>query len=181
VVAATNRDLAGLVKEGRFRSDLFFRLSVLLVGVMPLRERPDDIPLLAAHFLAGTDGARQRQRRFSAAAEALLRRQRFPGNVRELFNLVQRAAVMIESDEIDALDLVELLAGADPGAGAAGLEPSASFIFREAKARAIEEFERGFVTDLLRKHHGNVTRASREAGKDRRAFGRLVKKYGLQP
>jgi DNA-binding NtrC family response regulator len=176
IVAATNGDLQSLVNERRFRSDLFFRLSVLPVHLMPLRERRADIPLLATHFLAQCAAAgASRGRSFTEAALEVLYRQDFPGNVRELYNLVQRASVMIEVDDIDAADLTALISGIDQPCRSS----MTSVIFRDAKARAIEAFERSFVTDLLRKHSGNVTRASREARKDRRAFGRLVKKYRL--
>jgi two-component system response regulator GlrR len=175
VVAATNRDLPALVKEHRFRADLYFRFSVLPVHIMPLRERRADIPLLARHFVeehAANAGGRELS--FTEAALQRLAAHDFPGNVRELYNLVQRAAVMVDGETIDVPDLVAL------GLCAPTAAVTSSATFRLAKARAVEEFERDFVARLLDKHGGNITRASREASTDRRAFGRLVKKHGLQ-
>lgn len=204
ILAATNRDLGALVAEQRFRPDLYFRLSVLLVHLMPLRERAGDIPILAAHFLerclAATPG---RPLRLTPAALEHLARHDYPGNVRELSNLIQRAAVMVEGEEIDVQDLrqdfrrdarrEDRVAPSTPSPSDAMSEPRADApsvaaappsprrgeTFREAKAQAVEDFERAFVAELLRKHAGNITRASRDARKDRRAFGRLVKKLGL--
>jgi DNA-binding NtrC family response regulator len=187
ILAATNRDLATLVSQQRFRADLFFRLGVLLVHIMPLRDRRSDIPILAAHFIERCTGATpERRLRFTPRALELLAHHDFPGNVRELFNLVQRAAVMIEGDEIDAADLTPPAAASAPAPRseappAPRPAPMTSATFRDAKARAVEAFERSFVADLLARHDGNITRASREARKDRRAFGRLVKKHGLDP
>jgi len=181
VVGASNRDLGRLVESRQFRADLYFRLNVLPVHIMPLRERRGDVSLLARHFLelhARAPGVGPR--RFAAGALAALAAYDFPGNVRELSNLVQRAVVMATGPEIRAEDLRALLPAAsapEPAADAAARPSPGSF--REAKTRAIAAFERAFVSDLLRRHAGNITRASREAHKDRRAFGRLVKKYGL--
>jgi two-component system response regulator GlrR len=188
VLAATNRDLGALVAQQRFRADLYFRLGVLLVHLMPLRERAGDIPILVAHFLERCAAATGRTLRLTPAAVEHLVGHDYPGNVRELSNLIQRAAVMVEGEEIDVgdLEIKRPPATSSEATARASAPPSASLgpvrrgdTFREAKARAVEEFERAFVAELLRKHAGNITRASREARKDRRAFGRLVKKLGL--
>jgi len=186
VVAATNRDLGARVRDGRFRADLFFRLNVLRIDVPPLRERRTDIPLLAAHFLHRWDGVRAHPRAPTAAALAKLCGHAWPGNVRELENVLRRTLATIAQDavEIDETDvdlawtLVATQAGPPVVAQSAGVvRPGVAESFRVAKARAIAEFERCFVVQLLREHDGNITQAARAAHKDRRALGRLVKKY----
>jgi DNA-binding NtrC family response regulator len=175
VLAATNRNLVQLVKEQRFRSDLLYRLSVLPVHLPPLRERRGDIPLLAGHFLARATPTGVT--RMSDRALAALGGYDFPGNVRELANIIQRAMVMAEGPCIEEVDL--LFISGEPGARRPPGPAVIGSSFRQAKAQAIAEFERTLVASLLAKHGGNVTQASREARQDRRAFGRLVKKYRL--
>jgi two-component system response regulator GlrR len=174
VIAATNGDLPSLVKQRKFRADLFFRLNIVPLRLLPLRERASDIPLLAARFLeVCNQEARGEPKRLTERAMDSLMRYRWPGNVRELYNLVQRAVVLVEGNEIDAKDLFYEQPATEPVASVAPRS------FREAKAQAVAEFERQFVASLLQRYEGNISRASREAGKDRRAFGRLVKKYSL--
>jgi DNA-binding NtrC family response regulator len=173
VIAATNRDLEACVREQRFRSDLYFRLNVLPLQLPPLRQRRGDIPVLAHRFLQEAMAAPGvRARSFSPAALGALLRHPWPGNVRELQNVVRRAAVASESPQIRPADL------ALPG-GVVEEGPAPPVHFRAARAAALEGFERRYIERLLRRHDGNVTRAAREAQKDRRAFGRLIKKYGI--
>jgi DNA-binding NtrC family response regulator len=171
VLAATNRDLQASVRERAFRSDLYFRLSVLHVDLPPLRDRRGDVELLACSFLQ--DCSRWMEappRGFSPAALRALSRHEWPGNVRELGNVVQRAAVTSDGEQILPCHLeLSSTPSASPSAG--GGE------FRAARAAAVAAFERRYVEDLLRRHQGNVTRAAREARQDRRAFGRLIKKH----
>jgi DNA-binding NtrC family response regulator len=175
IVAAANRPLEPLVRDSVFRSDLFYRLNVLRLHLAPLRERPADIPLLARHFIERLCAETSAPRKLlTAAALRKLECHAWPGNVRELFNVIQRAVVFSEGNRILAADIA---LGFDREAEAG---PDASDGFRQAKARALEDFERRYVERLLRKHEGNVTRAAREAKKERRAFGRLVKKLGIQ-
>jgi DNA-binding NtrC family response regulator len=188
VLAATNRDLAALVEERRFRADLYFRLNVLRIEIIPLRQRPGDIPLLARHFLRRVAGDRaggtsSPERRLSDAALQKLGRYHWPGNVRELENVLVRALVRAapNAPEIDEGD-IDLAVTAAPAAMAPPADPAPrDESFRLAKARAVAEFERVFVREMLHRHGGNITRAARAAGKDRRAFGRLVKKYLPSP
>lgn len=171
IIAATNRVLETCVRDNQFRADLYFRLNVLRLRLPPLRERPGDIVPLAMHFLdrfrRPDDPARKV---YSPAALCKLAHYDWPGNVRELYNLVQRAAVLAQGAYItpDCIDVPE-----PPSA-----EPAAES-FREARSRAISAFERCYIQELFEKHNGNVTRAAREAHKERRTFGRLVKKYGI--
>ncbi len=172
IVAATSADLAQLVHEKRFRSDLYFRLNVLPLRIPPLRERAGDVPLLARHFVDQVCAeARLPRKTLAPSALEKLVHHEWPGNVRELFNAVQHAVFLTEGPLI----LADQLPGS-PGAAATNL---AATSFSGAKARAIETFERSYIEALLRKHAGNITRCARDAKKDRRAFGRLVKKYNI--
>lgn len=166
LVAATNGSLEDQVREKRFREDLYFRLNVLRLDLPPLRERPGDIALLAEHFLATYCAAGER-RSFTPAALQQMRAYSWPGNVRELLNAVQRAIVFSQTRAINACDIVPRI------------QPAATDEFRKARAETLQNFERSYVEEMLRQHDGNVTRAARAAGKERRAFGKLVKKYGL--
>jgi DNA-binding NtrC family response regulator len=169
IVAATNRCLEKAVREKEFRSDLYFRLSVLRMNLPPLRERHGDIPILAKHFLENGCG---RGKRLSAAAMRKLESHSWPGNVRELFNVIQRAMVCSPERQILAEHILLSHEALDD---AHTVSPHQNL--KSAKRQMIELFEREYVEVMLRRHQGNVTRAACEAGKERRAFGRLVKKY----
>lgn len=169
IVAASNRDLQQLVADNQFREDLYFRLDVLHIELLPLRERRQDIALLAHHFL-GLYVPPGERKSFSSGALRQLTEYDWPGNVRELLNVVQRAIVFSKGPQIKGSDLVFQ--------NRSSHQPTSSF--RNARTEAIENFERDYLRDLLLRHGGNVTRAARDAGKERRAFGRLIKKYGLK-
>ncbi|MCB9599840.1 MAG: sigma-54-dependent Fis family transcriptional regulator [Sandaracinus sp.] len=174
VVAATVRDLAKDVKEGRFREDLFYRLDVLRIEVPPLRERRDDVPLLVARFLERLhERLGTRARRVSAAAMERLLGYEWPGNVRELENVIERAVVLAEGDEIQEGDLPERLhAPSDPAkvflaSGDLSIKRMQSFMERELIARA------------LQKTGGNKTAAAKLLEISHRALLYKVKDYGL--
>jgi two-component system response regulator GlrR len=176
ILAATNRRLEELVELKQFRADLFFRINVLRVHLPALRERASDIRLLSKSFVEEicADAGIPRKG-LSEAALLKLERHDWPGNVRELYNILQRAVLCSTGQQI-ASPGVEL-----EGCGeASGEVESAAELqdFRQAKLQAIQLFESGYVRRMMEKHAGNVTQAAREAIKDRRAFGRLVKKYG---
>lgn len=174
VLAATNRELEDCVKNRLFRADLYFRINVLGLHLPPLRERPQDVGLLARHFLEILVETKSLPRKtLSMAALRRLEQYDWPGNVRELFNLVQRAYVFCP----DAQLLPEHLLLPDTVTQRAATNATA---FRQARAHAIEAFEKVYVEEMLRKHGWNITRGAREAGKDRRAFARLVKKYNIE-
>jgi two-component system response regulator GlrR len=171
VLAATNRDLEQQVRDQSFRGDLFYRLNVLRVHMVPLRERKDDIPILARHFLdqlCAQHGSGCKT--LTSGALARLVSFDWKGNVRELSNLIQRAFVYAEGAQILPCHLE------GPEADTAEPQPEC---FRQARANAIASFERQYVTELLRRYKGNITQAARHAGKDRRVFGRLVKRYNI--
>jgi DNA-binding NtrC family response regulator len=180
VIAASNRCIEDRVQQGQFRSDLYFRLNVLRLHLPPIRERRADISLLARHFLENECAAERMRKSFSPAALRKLEAHHWPGNARELFNAVQRATVCCRGHLIMPEDIVlsnEVLS--NETAGDAGVVANESF--RCARRQAIEQFERGYVEQLMTRHSGNVTQAARDAGKERRSFGKLVKKYSLSP
>jgi len=171
VVSATGAVLDQAIAGGRFRRDLYYRLNVVQLPLPPLRERPDDIPLLACHFLDRY--ARELERPlagFTPEAMALLAAHSWPGNVRELQNTVQRAAILTESRDLVGPEDIDL-----PGPSSAPRSES----FKAAKRRAVADFERRYVEGLLAVCFGNVSRAARTANKDRRSFWALVKKHGV--
>jgi DNA-binding NtrC family response regulator len=175
LIAATNRDLRGMVEAGVFRSDLFFRLNIFPIELPPLRERPSDIPLLARHLLA--DIARRlalEPLRLEEPAAELLAAQPWPGNVRELANLLERAAILSESPLLRAVDLRPLLAmsggvGAVGAAGAAG--PA-------APAAGVDERER--LRQALIASAGDKRRAAELAGISYRTLLRKVREHDLE-
>jgi len=176
IVAATNRPVEEAVRQKQFRGDLYFRLNVLRLHLPPLRERSGDVALLARHFLHNeccSSGVERRS--FSASALNKLELYGWPGNVRELFNAVRRAFVCARGRQILPEEII--LQNSDTPAEHSEMLMTASF--RSAKQRVIESFERTYIEHLLERHEGNVTRAARDAGKERRALGRLVKKYGI--
>lgn len=171
IIAATNRELEKTVEGKQFRADLFFRINVLRVHLPPLRERRSDIALLARHFVeevCRSSGIGKKVLALSAVKN--LEAHDWPGNVRELYNWVQRATLLSSGPQITAASFETIRADT---------ETSSASDFRSAKLQAVQKFERNYVRQMLDKHEGNVTRAAREAQKERRAFGRLVKKYGL--
>jgi DNA-binding NtrC family response regulator len=175
VVAATHRDLSLMIAENRFRADLYYRLAVIRLAIPPLRERRDDIPLLAAHFardvLGDAPGARIPAATFEAVFEDL-RRHDWPGNVRELRNVVERAAILADPKLLraGALDAVTELTRS--------VEKSFSKKVTLRAARA--EREREYLTDLLRATAGDLDEASRVAQVHRKSLERLIRKHKLR-
>lgn len=178
VIAATNRDIERNVREGQFRSDLYFRLNVLRIDLPSLSKRATDIPLLARHFLR-THCHHLGAKLFTTAALRKLEAYDWPGNVRELLNVVQRAAVLSEGAHI-LPSAISFSTRSSSAEAFSEFDDGSAEDFREGRSRAIEAFEKRYVEELLHKHDGNVTRAAHEAGKDRRAFGRLKKKYSIE-
>ena len=182
-VAATNAQLDGLVRAGTFRADLYYRVSVFSVNLPPLRERREDIVPLAEHFVAKhVTGAGPAPRLSPGAVDALLACD-WPGNVRELESAIARAVPVAQGDRIEAPDLG---LKAEPAAARAGLPPMALLTEGESsykiqKRRVVESFERAYLHRLMADHHGNVSRASLAAGKERRDLGKLLKRHGLDP
>jgi two-component system response regulator GlrR len=169
VIAASNADFDRLLCEGRLREDIFYRLNVLRLKLPPLRQRHGDIPLLARHFLekhALLSGDHLKV--LSSAALLRLHAWHWPGNVRELENVITRGHFLSEGLEIQPGDL-ELPEGIE----------LANESFNAMKARVVCRFEREYLETLLGAHNGNITQASRAAGKNRRAFWELMRKHDL--
>ena len=193
VVAATNRNLEEEVKAGRFRQDLFYRLSVVRVILPPMRERVEDIPLLAKHFLRGgafnTDGeGRPRVKGISRDALDALMSYRWPGNVRELLNVIERACAYADTEYLHPEHLPEHISGM--GVMRRRLSPHARTArdraeralekpFKEAKEDWVSSFERDYILSLLRRNSYNISHAAREADIDRKYFRKLMKKYDI--
>lgn len=179
VIAATNKDLQAAMGEKLFRDDLFYRLNVVPVRIPPLRERLDDVPLLTAHFLEKYNEKNRKQIR-SIAPEALaaLCRYPFPGNVRELENIIERAVIMEKGGSIRQIDLTRTDA---PGAGADAPFPAeAPGAFRTMKDAVIGRFEREYLTRVLRMFEGSLSKASRHAGMNIKNFHEKMARYGLK-
>lgn len=180
IMAASNADLNKLTEKGAFRLDLLFRLKILHLALPPLRERRGDVGLLAASFIKACSA------RFGLGEKTLdpktldwFERYAWPGNVRELENIIARGYLLAEGCNIDIPRPAEL-------DGERRMRPdrrTGKIIgtkFRAAKLEAIAEFERQYLLNMLAATGGNVTQAARLAGKERRAFGKLLKKHGIE-
>jgi DNA-binding NtrC family response regulator len=175
VIAATNRDVTALVREGRFREDLFYRLNVLRLVLPPLRDRREDIPALAEHFLrqyaAGTE-----IRGFAPETLALLERHAWPGNVRELENVVERAVSLARGPLVVPADLPDEIAGSaqETDFRAAGiLETGGELV-------TLDEMEKRYLQRVLRETGGNKLKAAKILGIDRRTLYRMAERFGLE-
>ncbi len=172
VIAAANEQLRGKVARGEFRQDLYFRLNVLSLRLPPLRERREDIAALAELFIhrfASQLGVDVRGLDRPALQRLLV--HDWPGNVRELEHVIERAVVMTSSAFITEAQI---------SGHESVLDEAGDLSFRAAKARAVQQFERGLIEQLLRAHGGNVTHAARAAHKNRRAFLALMRKYSIE-
>jgi len=177
VIAASNQSLHALVEQGSFRRDLLYRLNIFELTIPPLRGRARDIELLAVHFI-GLFSAKYGLPAKTIHPDALawLRQHHWPGNVRELENWIHRELLLAEGEEIRCSENRGAACDAMRAYGHVELTPTD---FRTAKTRALAEFESAYAARVLSEARGNVTMAARIAGKDRRAFGRLLKKHGI--
>lgn len=189
VIAATNVDLKVRIAAGKFREDLYYRLNVVAISLPPLRERREDIPLLAYHFLqkyvARTDSP---ARKISPEAMRILQAQRWEGNVRELENAIEHSVVFCKESTLLPSDLPfgKKHSGygepAPEAAAAVGpsMDPLIDLPYREAKDRAVGTFESSYFSALLQRAGGNVSEAARQAGLDRSNFRRAAKRAGVR-
>lgn len=171
ILAASNHDLRLAAAKGSFRPDLFFRLNVLSLTLPPLRERQEDIPALALHFFnqAKSEAGRQLVGITPAALRRLLSHP-WPGNVRELKHVMLRAVLMAEGQALQPDDIE--IDGAKP-------VDESPLSFRDAKARAVESFERCYLEQLMLQNQGNISRAARVAQKNRRALFELLRRHEI--
>ncbi|MDI6793536.1 MAG: sigma 54-interacting transcriptional regulator, partial [bacterium] len=175
LMAATNIDLEKAVAEGRFREDLFYRLNVVPVALPPLRERKDDILLLANYFLERYNEKLHREvSSFSAEALDLLMSHSWPGNVRELENAVERAVVLTQRDVILPEDLPNKVRGETISKTG---KPST---YKEAKEEMLESFDKNFVIQALKETKGNITQAAKRVNLPRGSLQRIMKNYGIE-
>ncbi len=185
LVAATNQDLRGLVRAGTFREDLFFRLNIIPIALPPLRARSGDVETLAAFFLAKhAKETGKSLRGLTREALALLDGYSFPGNVRELENVVERAVVLSRGEWVEPEDLELSLEGAPPTPRRGDAPQTAEELKtakRAAKDRAALPVERAFVLDALRRNAGNISRAAEETGMLRQNFQALLRKLDISP
>ena len=186
LVAATNKSLRTLVEEGSFREDLFFRLNIIPVDLPPLRERKGDLPLLITHFLQKFSASVGKEiRGLSADAKSLLDNYAFPGNVREVENIIERAVVLTEGEliQVDDLELGHACILKSPPPPEEHPAPATLEELKEAKRlireKALEDVEKAFVISALERSHGNITRAAEETGMLRPNFQALLKKLGI--
>ncbi len=172
VIAATNKDLQERIGTGEFREDLFYRLNVIPFTVPPLRERPEDIPLLASHFLR-LFSLKMGQKGKALSEEALLRLGRYtwPGNIRELKNLMERLAIMVPGGVINADDLPFETVAAGPAE-----QSDKPLTFRQARL----EFERDFLVQALERNSWNITQTARELRLERSHLHKKIKFFRIQ-
>jgi len=168
ILAATNADLSALVSEGGFREDLLYRLNSVEIPLPPLRDRRDDVPLLAAHFLHLQTRRSGRELEFSPDAMRAMLAHPWPGNVRELRHAVERAVLMADEARVDVEHLG--LGRAHTGAGAGRLEDL-----------SLEEAERILIQKALQRQGGNVSRAAEALGLSRSALYRRLERHGIEP
>ncbi|HHL73614.1 MAG TPA: sigma-54-dependent Fis family transcriptional regulator, partial [Bacteroidetes bacterium] len=178
IISATNKDLRKAVREGEFREDLYYRLNVMIIQVPPLRDRLEDVPLLAAHFI------KRYAERFNkdisgidAEAVHLLGKQTWPGNVRQLENVIERAVILEKTDTVQVNTVSRCLPPSD--------ETSFRYFvydgvpFQKAKKDLVDRFERDYITRMLEKHRGKIVDAAREAEIDYKNFCEKMKRYQL--
>jgi DNA-binding NtrC family response regulator len=187
VVSATHRDLHAEVNRGRFRLDLFYRVAVVKLEVAPLRERPEDVPLLVQHFLAraGLPSDTAMEQLFGSTMMGAMQRHDWPGNVRELRNVVEATIAMGEAPELVARSgmgtlpppSVTTTSSPPPAAGYASLVGRS---YRDARASVLTQFEVAYLGALLEHTRGNVAQAAREADMDRSHLFELLKRHGLR-
>jgi len=177
VLAATNKDLQAEIRAGQFREDLYFRLNVIPIFVPPLRDRQEDIPLLADHFMS--EFAREYGRRvksFDTSARAVLQQYPWPGNVRELRNVTERLVIMVPGDRISTTDLSFL-----DSSGVPRMQPAETIGDRLTLHEARDRFERDLILRTLAEQQGNMSRTADVLGVERSNLYRKMRAFGIAP
>jgi two-component system nitrogen regulation response regulator NtrX len=182
VIAATNKNLEEEIESGRFREDLYFRLAVIPIHVPPLRERPEDIPLLVRHYMdTFSRESNVRPKRITQAAMDALARYRWKGNIRELRNTVERLNIMTSADTIDVADLPENVRSNSGGSGPASPKPPSDS--EAAKAGTLREFkenaERTFLVGKLRENGWNISKTAEVIGTPRSNLYKKLEQYQI--
>ncbi len=181
VISATNKDLYQMVRKGGFREDLFYRLNVMTLHLPPLREKKEDIPLLAHYFMQRHgEKSGKKVNRISLDALQSLQEYSWPGNVRELENVLERALVLAEGDLITARELPPKILGEVFYSPDHPIEEDLTRLpYHKAKDRTLELFNRSYICNLLRQTDGNLSIASSKAGMDRSNFKKIIKKCNI--
>ncbi|MBA5876482.1 MAG: two-component system response regulator, partial [Nitrospira sp. CR1.2] len=176
IIAATNRDLAAQVKDGKFRDDLYYRLNVVRIALPCLAERQEDIPMLAHHFLQKYAKQGSHVRGFTPETMALLKRYQWPGNVRELENAVERAVSLSHGPLLLPEDLPEAIRA----------DPDPSTMHKDSRGDAdpealltLDEVEKRHLSRVLKETRGNKVKAAKILGIDRRTLYRMAERFGL--
>jgi transcriptional regulator with GAF, ATPase, and Fis domain len=177
-IAATNRNLEARVRDGSFRKDLYYRLAVVAIAVPPLRERREDIPVIARHLLGKLSREVGNVRcHFDEAALDELMRYSWPGNGRELRNVIERAVMLVAADTITAQDIRALLPSEAVEPVETGGDSYVSLPYMEAKELAIEQFTKTYLQAKLAEHGGIITKAAESSGIPRQHFSVLMKRF----
>jgi DNA-binding NtrC family response regulator len=182
LIAATNKDLKAMVAEGTFRDDLYYRINIFPIHIPPLRERREDIPALAFHFL-GIFSAElgKKVTELSEDATNVLLNHAWPGNVRELENTMQRAVILASDKVIRKAHLQSIIdAGGATDAQAPRTSEELKRVKKAAREKSVEHIEQAFVLEALRRNGWNVTRSAEETGMQRANFQALMKKHGIR-
>lgn len=177
IITATNQNLENAIEKGRFRKDLFYRINVITIPLPPLRERRDDVPLLGNHYLRHfSKGSKNEVKGISKRAMELMERYHWPGNVRELQNVIERAVSLTDSKIIVPEDLPEQIRLVkDPYTF---ISPAGSN-YKKAKKDWMDFFEKRYLSALLKRHNGNISKAALEAQVNRKTIHRLLKRHRL--
>jgi transcriptional regulator with PAS, ATPase and Fis domain len=176
IIAATNKNLETLISAKKFRDDLYYRLNIIAINIPPLRERKSDIPMLVNHFLNIYSVKYKRKILYvTEEAQEALQKYDYPGNVRELENIIQRGVALSDSNKIGLSDLTVNIVNDSENL----TSTNGNFDFKVARHNILEKFEKGFVRECLRKSNGNISDASKIAGIQYANFHKKVKKYKI--
>jgi len=178
IIASTNQDLERKIRENLFREDLFYRLNVVSLQLPPLRDRPEDIPLLVQHFLDRY--CKEFRRPTKTVSPALMGRfmsHRWRGNVRELENVISRSVLLSPGEEIRPEDIDWV---STPDQDCLVSDEVIGLTYKEAKTRVLERFHREYLSGVLSRHNGNVTRAAKDCGLERQALQQVMRRYGIK-
>lgn len=176
VISSTNRDLSAEVQQGRFRQDLFYRLNVVSIQLPPLRDRVGDVALLVQHFLQEfAQATNKADVRITPEALRLLELYQWPGNIRELRNVVERAVVLCDTDTVRVRDLPDYIREQ----ARMSKQIRAAIGFKAVREQWVESQGKQYLTGLLRRHHGNISAVAREAQISRKSVYELLRRFGI--
>jgi DNA-binding NtrC family response regulator len=180
LICATNQNLDHAVEEGDFREDLFYRINTFPIHLPPLKQRRDDIVLLANHYLqVFAEKNRKPSAGIDDSAMELMTAHEWRGNVRELQNVLESALILAGGESICVDDLPEAVKRSGDREAEAQVEYYLDLPFKDAKERLIEGFERRYITEVLKNFKGNISRSAEHSGIDRRSLHRLLSKYHI--